>query len=135
MDHVPKAKRSLMMRGIKGKDTAPEMIVRSAAHRMGLRFRLHKAGLPGRPDLVFSRWRTVVFVNGCFWHRHPSCKRTTVPKTNRGFWSAKFSANVARDKRNYALLEEQGWQVAVIWQCQCRTVETASEALRSNFRI
>ena len=85
VDHVATCKRSAIMASIRGKNTGPEMLVRRAAHRLGLRFRLHDGKLPGRPDLVFARWRTVVFVNGCFWHRHPGCKRSTVPKSNTAF--------------------------------------------------
>lgn len=107
------------MRNIRGKDTEPEMVVRSAAHRLGLRFRLHDARLPGRPDLVFARHRTVVFVNGCFWHRH-DCRLAAVPKTRVEFWAAKFAANQARDNRNRRELEAQGWRVLEIWECETR---------------
>lgn len=132
-DHVAADKRSAIMRLIKGKNTAPELIVRKAAHRLGLRFRLHGRKLPGSPDLVLPKWRTVVFVNGCFWHRHPGCRRTTIPKSNVGFWVEKFRANVARDERNYAKLAELGWRVVVLWQCQVRSIESAKEALRPFF--
>jgi DNA mismatch endonuclease, patch repair protein len=133
VDHVTKARRSAMMSGIRGKHTAPEMIIRSAAHRMGLRFRLH-GKLPGRPDLVFSKWKTVVFVNGCFWHRHEGCKRTTVPKSNTAFWNEKFDTNVRRDRSNYQRLAALGWRVVVLWQCEISSPETAAERLRRHFR-
>jgi len=106
-----------MMSGIRGKNTKPELLVRSHLHRKGLRFRLH-AKLPGKPDLVFSKYRTVVFVHGCFWHRHQNCQYTTMPTSNANFWQTKFASNVKRD----ALVQEQltalGWRVLVIWGCQ-----------------
>lgn len=117
MDVVDKATRSRMMSGIRGKDTKPELLVRSHLHRKGLRYRLH-AKLPGKPDLVFPKYRTAVFVHGCFWHRHPGCQYTTTPQTNADLWQTKFAANVKRD----ALVEEKltalGWRVIVVWGCQ-----------------
>ena len=100
VDHVDAAKRSAIMRAVASKDTTPERIVRSAAHRLGLRFRLHKKELPGKPDLVFPKWRTVVFVHGCFWHRHEGCSKAATPKTNIEFWETKFEKNQERDRRN-----------------------------------
>ena len=104
------------MSRIRGKDTAPEMLVRRALWRLGHRYRLHVRGLPGRPDIVLPKHRLVVFVNGCYWHRH-GCSRTTVPKSNRAFWEAKFAANIARDLRNEASLVADGWRVEIIWEC------------------
>lgn len=122
-DIVSPAKRSQMMSGIRGKDTKPELLVRSHLHRKGLRYRLHTK-LPGKPDLVFPKHRTAVFVHGCFWHRHQGCKYATTPKSNAEFWQTKFVANVKRD----ALVQEQltalGWRVLVVWGCQ-----TSSEDL------
>lgn len=132
-DHVPPARRTEIMRAIKGKHTAPEIVVRKAAHKLGLRFRLHVKRLPGKPDLVFPKWRTVVFVNGCFWHRHPGCKKTSTPKTNIEFWEKKFANNVLRDETNYRLLEEQGWRVIVLWQCQIHTMKDAIVELVHHF--
>ncbi|WP_091974411.1 very short patch repair endonuclease [Methylobacterium gossipiicola] len=132
-DHVSSEKRSAIMRSIVGKDTAPEIVVRKAAHRLGLRFRKHDSKLPGRPDLVLAKWRTVIFVNGCFWHRHLDCRRATIPKSNIEFWVEKFNANTARDERNYAMLADQGWRVVVLWQCEVRTIEMATEMLRPYF--
>ena len=134
VDHVSREQRSRMMSGIKGKNTAPEMLVRRAAHRLGLRFRLHVRDLPGRPDLVFARWRTVVFVNGCFWHRHPGCKRAGAPKSNQAFWRRKFRENVRRDTKNYAELLGRGWKVVVLWQCEAKDLDQAAKALRPHFR-
>lgn len=106
-----------MMSGIRGKDTKPELRVRSHLHRAGLRYRLH-ATLPGKPDLVFPRHRTVVFVHGCFWHRHKNCRYSTTPRSNFAFWQAKFAANVKRDALVQEQLAELGWRVLVIWGCQ-----------------
>lgn len=120
------------MRNIRGKDTAPERIVRSQAHKLGLRFRLHVADLPGKPDMVLPRRRAVIFVNGCFWHRH-DCQFAATPKTRVEFWSAKFAANQARDKRNHQDLEAQGWRVLVIWECETSNPETITLRLSQWF--
>jgi DNA mismatch endonuclease (patch repair protein) len=106
-----------MMSGIRGKDTQPELIVRSFLHRKGLRFRLH-AKLPGKPDLAFPKYRTAVFVHGCFWHRHEGCQFTATPKTRPEFWEAKFAANIKRDAVAKERLEALGWRVLVVWACQ-----------------
>ena len=103
---------------VSSKDTKPEKIVRSYLHRSGFRFRLHVPDLPGKPDLVLAKHKTAIFVHGCFWHRHPRCKRSTTPSTRKEFWMEKFRKNVTRDKRNYKQLNEQGWQVIVIWACK-----------------
>jgi DNA mismatch endonuclease, patch repair protein len=107
-----------MMSRVSAKDTRPEMIVRSLLHRMGYRFRLHDAKLPGRPDVVLKRHGVVVFVHGCFWHRHSGCKKATVPARNREFWLQKFGRNMQRDQKNYRLLRDQGWRILVIWECE-----------------
>lgn len=132
-DRVSPEKRSEIMRRVRSKHTRPELIARSAAHRLGLRFRLHDASLPGRPDMVFKRWKTVVFVNGCYWHRHENCKKATTPKTNEEFWLAKFKANRIRDQRNYRNLEEQGWRVIVLWQCQFDSIDEAACLIAREF--
>jgi len=116
-DVVDKATRSRMMAGIHGKDTKPELIVRSFLHRAGLRFRL-QAKLPGKPDLVLPKYRAAVFVHGCFWHRHEDCRYATMPASNAAFWKEKFAANVRRDSRVKQKLEEMGWRVLVIWSCE-----------------
>jgi len=105
------------MSGIRGKDTKPEKIVRTFLHRAGLRFRLH-AELPGKPDLVFPRYRTAVFVHGCFWHRHNACRFATTPAANAAFWQEKFDSNVRRDASVKRKLRALGWKVRVIWACQ-----------------
>lgn len=117
VDVVDAATRSRMMSGIRGKNTKPEIHVRSLLHREGLRFRLHSS-LPGKPDLVFPKYGAVVFVHGCFWHRHAGCRYATTPSSNVEFWQAKFDANVARDKRVNRQLRKDGWRVFVVWACQ-----------------
>jgi DNA mismatch endonuclease (patch repair protein) len=118
MDTVPPNQRSRNMARIKGKDTKPELMVRKMAHHLGYRFRLHQRNMPGSPDLVFPRLKLAVFVNGCFWHRHENCKLAYDPKTNVEFWTHKFMNNVVRDKRAKRGLEEMGWRVAIIWECE-----------------
>lgn len=135
VDHVDCRKRSEMMRAVKSRNTSTEMIVRSAAHRLGLRFRLHRADLPGRPDLVFPKWKAVVFVNGCFWHRHKGCKKATLPKSNISFWTKKFAQNVERDRRNKRKLESLGWRVFVIWQCEAKNIEDTKILIRRMFNL
>ena len=121
-DIVDSATRSRMMAGIGRKDTRPERLVRSYLHRAGLRFRVHGKGLPGTPDLVLPRYRSVVFVHGCFWHRHLGCHLATNPSTRPEFWAAKFRANVLRDQRQSALLTASGWHVHVIYECEAEDV-------------
>jgi DNA mismatch endonuclease (patch repair protein) len=133
IDTVSKEKRASMMRAVRSKDTAPEMLVRRAAHRVGLRFRLHCKNLPGRPDLSFKKWRTVIFVNGCFWHRHAGCQRASEPQSNRAFWRKKFRENVRRDQANYAQLKRLGWRVIVLWQCEVTTSDKATAAIKRSF--
>lgn len=116
-DIVDAGVRSRMMAGIKGSNTRPELLVRRYLFRCGLRYRLHVRGLAGRPDLVFPGLRTVVFVHGCFWHRHSGCRFAAVPSTRRDFWNEKFAANVARDLRVSHELRASGWKVLTIWEC------------------
>ncbi|MDN7915350.1 very short patch repair endonuclease [Burkholderia cepacia] len=118
MDKVSPEVRSRMMGRISGKDTQPELIVRRTAHALGFRFRLHRRDLPGRPDVVFPGKKTVIFVHGCFWHRHKGCKYCYTPKSNVEFWQEKFENNVGRDERVRKKLEDLGWKVAVIWECE-----------------
>ena len=118
MDTLSTEARSRLMSQIKGRDTKPEMLVRSAAHRLGLRFRLHDKRLPGKPDLVLPKHRTVIFVHGCFWHRHEGCRYATTPANNAAAWQEKFAANVRRDAKVRQQLEELGWRVLVIWSCE-----------------
>lgn len=122
-DVMSKAARSHLMASIRSKDTRPEMLVRRYLHAVGLRFRLHDRRLPGRPDLVLKRHRVAIFVNGCFWHRHPGCKLATETASNVAFWAAKFEANVSRDARARAALKELGWTPLTIWECEVKDVE------------
>ncbi|WP_370319993.1 very short patch repair endonuclease [Oricola sp.] len=119
-DTVPKHVRSRMMSSIRGSNTKPEMTLRRAMHARGFRYRLHDRRLPGRPDLVFPRYGVVLFVHGCFWHRHEGCKYATTPASNVEFWQEKFENNVARDKSAIGNLQEAGWRVGVVWECLLR---------------
>ena len=120
VDVVDKVTRSRMMSGIQGMNTKPELLVRKYLHGRGLRFRLHAKELPGKPDLVFPKYKTVVFVHGCFWHRHSGCKFATTPSTREHFWTNKLSENVARDSYQISALGELGWRVLVVWECELR---------------
>jgi DNA mismatch endonuclease (patch repair protein) len=110
-----------MMSGIRGRDTKPEVIVRKYLHAHGLRYRIAPRNLPGKPDIVLPKYRTVVFVHGCFWHRHQSCRFAATPKTNPDFWRNKFIANVTRDRTVRKQLRAMGWKVLVIWECNVTT--------------
>jgi DNA mismatch endonuclease, patch repair protein len=120
MDVVSPAKRSAMMSGIRGKDTKPELAVRRLVHSLGYRFRLHRRDLPGSPDLVLPRLRKVIFVHGCFWHRHPGCRFAYTPKANAEFWLKKLTSNASRDAAACSALIAHGWDVMVVWECQVR---------------
>ena len=108
------------MARVKGKDTGPEKTVRSALHRLGYRFRLHRKDLPGKPDIVLPRRRAVIFVHGCFWHGHPGCPRAARPTANADYWNAKIDANIDRDRRARNRLRRLGWRVMVVWECRIR---------------
>ena len=129
------ARRSALMARVRQRDTAPEMLVRKAAHGLGLRFRLQRRDLPGTPDLVFPSRRLALFVHGCFWHRHPNCPRCTSPKTRMEYWEDKFAANVARDRRVTDELEAIGWQVEVVWECETIDPERLLSTLNQVFKI
>lgn len=120
MDIFSSEKRSAIMRAIKGKNTAPELIVRRLVHGLGYRFRLHAKNLPGQPDLVFPGRKRIIFVHGCFWHQHEGCARSKIPETNRDFWERKLLDNVHRDVRIQNALRALGWHVLVIWACELR---------------
>ncbi len=120
MDKLSPDKRSDNMRQIRSKNTKPEICVRSFLHKNGLRYRLHYKNLPGKPDLVFPKYKIVVFVHGCFWHGHSklACNRSHIPKSNKDYWLNKIIHNQARDKANICSLEQLGWKVYVIWECE-----------------
>lgn len=117
-DRLTSKRRSWNMSRVRGKDTSPERTVRSLLFRLGYRFRLHARDLPGRPDIVLPKYRTVIFVHGCFWHRHAGCKRCTTPANRQAWWLKKLEGNVARDERNRAELELLGWRCLVVWECE-----------------
>lgn len=121
--------RSKLMSRVRQANTKPELVVRRLLHALGYRFRLHRRGLPGTPDIVLPRHRTAIFVHGCFWHRHEGCSRTTTPKTRQEFWQTKFDTNVARDRRNLDLLATLGWRSIVIWECETKDPGSLSTRL------
>jgi DNA mismatch endonuclease (patch repair protein) len=118
IDRLSRERRSWNMSRIRGKDTEPEKRVRSALHRAGYRFRLHSKKLPGRPDVVLPKYRTVVLVHGCFWHRHKGCRFAYTPKSRVAFWNTKLDANIERDRRSARELRRLGWKVVTIWECE-----------------
>ncbi|WP_291365232.1 very short patch repair endonuclease [Acetobacter sp. UBA5411] len=119
-DTISAERRSRNMSRIRGRDTGPELRLRSLLHRAGFRFRLHAKDLPGKPDIVLPKYHTVIFVHGCFWHRHKGCRNATTPSTRAEFWQAKFDGNVDRDNRNRAALETAGWTVMTVWECELK---------------
>lgn len=125
-DFLTPAERSERMSRIRGKHTRPEITLRKALYRLGMRYRLHGAGLPGKPDIVFPRYKAIVFVHGCFWHRHPGCSIATTPKSNIDFWLDKFQKNIARDTKVVQALELLGWRVFVVWECSLSSATKAS---------
>ena len=133
-DRISREKRSWNMSRIRGKNTAPEMMVRSLLHRMGLRFRIHGRALPGCPDIVLSRWRTVVFVHGCFWHRHKSCHLSYTPRSREEFWARKFRDNVRRDRLAIRALANLGWRVLVVWECELQDMAQVKQNLEASFQ-
>lgn len=130
MDSLSKEKRSWNMSRIKGKDTKPELIVRSLLHSMGYRYRLHQKSLPGKPDLVLKKYRTVIFVHGCFWHRHEDCRYAYNPKSKVDFWEKKFQKNIERDRIKTEQLKESGWSVLVIWECETKNRDKLIQCLQ-----
>lgn len=123
-DRLTKERRSWNMSRIRGKNTTPEKRVRSLLHRMGYRFRLHAKNLPGRPDILLPKYKTTIFVHGCFWHRHRGCKNCTTPTRRRAWWLKKLEGNVARDKHHERELRKLGWRALVIWECETESPET-----------
>ena len=118
MDRLTSEHRSWNMSRIKGRDTKPEIRVRSVLHRMGFRFSLQRRNLPGRPDIVLPRHGAAIFVHGCFWHRHKNCGNSVLPKTRQEFWLAKLNDNVERDRRSVIALKKLGWKVLTVWECE-----------------
>ena len=128
-DVFTKTKRSELMSRIKNRNTRPEMTVRSMLHRMGYRFRLHRADLPGKPDIVLPRYKTVIFVHGCFWHRHKDCRFAYTPKSRTDFWLKKLESNAIRDQQVKTDLERLGWRVITVWECELRVSEQLAARL------
>ena len=120
-DVLTTEQRHKNMSHIRGKDTSIELLLRKKLFSLGYRYRKNVKELPGKPDLVFPKYKTVIFVNGCFWHRHPGCQYTTMPKTRIEFWQAKFDRTVERDQENYAKLEDLGWKVCIVWDCEIKS--------------
>lgn len=124
MDHLTPEKHSWNMSRVRSENTKPEKAVRSMLHKMGYRFRLHRKDLPGSPDIVLPRYKTVIFVHGCYWHRHQGCNKASMPKTNVRFWKEKFKRNIQRDKLAQEELEKLGWTVIIVWTCELRNMES-----------
>ena len=129
VDTVPPEVRSRIMAQVKSKGMKPEMKVRRLLHGLGYRYRLHRKDLPGKPDMVFVARRKVVFVNGCFWHKHEGCPRVRIPKANRDYWVGKLERNRMRDERNLALLAQDGWGVMTVWECELGDMSAVAEGL------
>ena len=129
MDIVDKETRSRMMSGIKGKNTKPELMIRSILHKSGFRYRVHVKGLPGKPDLVFKKYMAVIFVHGCFWHMH-DCKYFKWPKSRTDFWKEKLNKNHTNDKQNIVKLSDLGWRVCVIWECSIREAKNDMDSIK-----
>lgn len=117
-DRLSKERRSWNMAQIRGKNTKPEVFVRSMLHRMGFRFRIHGKGLPGKPDIVLPKYKAVIFVHGCFWHRHKGCRNCTTPTSRRQWWLNKLEGNSTRDKAQVLALRRLGWKVVIVWECE-----------------
>ena len=115
---------------VRGKNTGPERTVRSLLHRMGFRFRLHRKDLPGKPDIILPKYKTVIFVHGCFWHMCKKCSKGTIPKTRKEFWMEKLMGNVKRDQRNHQDLRDTGWKVITVWECELKSEGKLSERLK-----
>jgi DNA mismatch endonuclease, patch repair protein len=135
MDKISKEHRSWNMSRIRSKDTKPEKVVRSLLHNMGYRFRLHSKSLPGTPDIVLPKYKTAIFIHGCFWHRHSGCNYTYTPKSRIEFWEVKFQKNVERDHEKYRILRELGWYVKVIWECETRDIYTLTDTINIFLKV
>jgi DNA mismatch endonuclease (patch repair protein) len=134
VDRLTPQRRSWNMSRIRGSDTGPEKSVRSLLQRMGFRFTLRRRGLPGRPDIVLPKWRTAVFVHGCFWHQHAGCRNAVMPKTRPDFWAKKLQGNVMRDEATTRALKDLGWRVITIWECELKQVDQLQRRLKRVLR-
>ena len=129
MDRISKEHRSWNMSRIRSGNTKPEKSVRSILHGLGYRFRLHRKDLPGKPDIVLAKYNSVIFVHGCFWHRHKDCKNASIPKTKKKFWEKKFKTNIERDIKVKNELKSNGWRVLVVWECELTDIEIVEREL------
>lgn len=134
MDFVTKEKRSNIMRGVKSKNTLPEKTVRSILHKQGYRFRLHRKDLPGRPDICLPKYKTVIFVHGCFWHHH-HCQKKRLPQSNKSYWLNKITNNVNRDSLRQKELKSLGWKVIVVWECEIKNLEDFTRNLEQKILL
>ena len=130
--HKISEQRARNMSAIKSKNTKREIAVRKLLHSIGYRFRLHRKDLPGSPDIVLPKYKTVIFVHGCFWHRHENCKYASTPKTRKEFWNKKFNDNILRDKKNLEILSSLGWKIIIIWECEIRNKKINLEQIIKN---
>lgn len=131
VDIFSKDKRSNIMSRVKGKNTKPELMVRTLLHKMGYRFRLHQKDLPGKPDIILKKYKTVIFVHGCYWHRH-DCKRgQSLPSSNKEFWKKKFQGTIERDEKACKQLKDLGWNVGIVWQCELKNPDDLVEKLKN----
>ena len=133
-DRISREHRSWNMSRIRCKDTSPEIAVRSLLHQLGYRFRLHRKDLPGSPDIVLPRYRTTIFVHGCFWHRHQGCRLAYLPKSRVEFWEKKFADNIKRDFLARKALKSAGWRVIVVWECELDDIKTLQRRLISELK-
>lgn len=143
MDNLSKEQRRKNMAAIKSTNTKPELIVRSKLHKMGYRFRLNgkvskkyhpKGVLPGKPDIVLVRYKTVIFVHGCFWHKHKKCHRANIPKSNKGYWKPKLQKNVQRDNKIYKSINKLGWKVIILWECETKNSHLIEKKIEEAFK-
>lgn len=130
-DVLSKEQRKRCMSHVRGKDTKPEVMVRQFLFTHGFRFRLHRKDLPGKPDIVLPKYKTVIFINGCFWHGHQNCKFASIPKTNHSFWTEKILRNQERDIANNIKIKQAGWRIITIWECQLKNHSKQKETLNS----
>jgi DNA mismatch endonuclease, patch repair protein len=130
VDYLTPEDRSVLMSKIRGKHTRPEMVVRSVVYSLGYRYRLHCRDLPGTPDIVFRRLRKIIFIHGCFWHRHKRCPQAYTPKSRQAFWRKKFRGTRLRDRRHLIQLKKDGWDVLIIWECELDSIKSASSKIK-----
>ncbi len=134
MDNLTERQRKFCMSRIRSKDTQPEKIVRQLLTQVGWRYRLHSAKLPGKPDIVISKIKSVIFINGCFWHQHKDCKRQVMPKTNVPYWRKKLKHNIEKQKKDIKELEKAGWRVIIIWECEVKNRKQLLNKLKNELK-